>query len=117
MLPTCYVCDNYFSQFDVCVYQWHKPTNDSILKAGTYSHQKKTLFFITNTFFCLNNIGMWIVKVTDIFLGTYSAKENLWRKESLVGLLFPQTNAENQLYATALQRVELNIEPEIWQVI
>lgn len=38
-----------------------------------------------------------------IFSGTYSEKENsIFGKETLAGFLFLQTNAENQLYATAL---------------
>lgn len=43
--------------------------------------------------FCILPRNRTLMKVTGIFLGTYSKKENLFgRKETLVGLLFLQTN-------------------------
>lgn len=47
-VTTCCLC-NYFYQFDMCVHQLHKPTNDYILSRFIHSPEK-TLFFIINIF-------------------------------------------------------------------
>lgn len=74
----------------ICVHtSYIKPTNDYILNAGTYIHQKRTLIFFTNNFFLFEQ-SKNVNKESDIqviILGITEKGKSLWKKKTLGRLL------------------------------